>query len=480
MGTLTGEEFVKILTSKDFSVLEDFNVELSVMLNVDLEKVNLNFSFLNITFSGKTLRFYKSREAPLHIINFEKCTFLGDIHFANCNAQEINFKSNSFNCNSFKINNSRILNFSIKDNNVFEKGTLEIDKCEFESFFEVEKIKVEGSSNFKIKESTFNCSVSIIDCEINQTIITHCFFKEHFDFFGNKSNHSNNSSFFNRCEFNYSSFFKTKFNNDTHFADCKFLNVTKFESAGDEIKTVLRFDDCEFLKQVSFNKSRIHKILFYNLKFYDIVSLQETYFDIVDIDRTIFEKQANFDDIQIKQIYNCNRRTIRTIKLQLQKAENKIDYNKFRVHEFNAYRDDIKKNLKEFEKDKDHLNHRLREPIQLKRDAFILWISDLVSEYGTDWKRALKFTFWSGLIIYITFYSIENYDHKLELSNWSNWTRLISGFFRFFLVTDFYNPLENDRIYLKNPLSWVIFIFGKIVIAFGIYEMIQSFRKFKA
>ncbi|WP_298118279.1 hypothetical protein [Flavobacterium sp.] len=335
-------------------------------------------------------------------------------------------------------------------------------------------------SKIQLINSNFSENVSIVRCNLNQVLFSHCYFKSHFDYFGNTFNHINNSAFFNRCEFNYSSFFESKFNNDTHFANCKFLNVTKIENTGDEIKTILRFDDCEFLSQVSFNKSRIHKISFNNIKFNDIVSLQETYFDIVDIDRTIFEKQANFDDIQIKQIYNCNRRTIRTIKLQLQKAENKIDYNKFRVYEFNAYREDIRKQLREFEKDKDHLNHRIREPEQLKRDAFVLWISDVVSEYGTDWKRALKFTLFWGFSIYFLFYIIENYNHTVEILNLDNWTHFISGLFRFFLVTDFYNPLETDRVYLTNPLSWLIFIFGKIVIAFGIYEMIQSFRKFKA
>ena len=136
--------------------------------------------------------------------------------------------------------------------------------------------------------------------------------------------------------------------------------------------------------------------------------------------------------------------------------------------------------LKEYEKDKNHLSHRVREPIQLKRDAFVLWISDIVSEYGTDWKRALNFTFFSGLLIYLAFFSVENFNQTIDLSNWNNWEKLISGFFRFFVVTDFYNPLESDRVYLNNPLSWILFIFGKIVIAFGIYETIQSFRKFKA
>jgi hypothetical protein len=281
------------------------------------------------------------------------------------------------------------------------------------------------------------------------------------------------------CEFNkvdFSNFLLGKLN----FIDCKFFKTAVFHYIEGNLTSNIEFESCLFEKYVQFNGTSSYKFRINNVEFKKIVSFQETYFDLVYIDRTIFEKGALFDDIQIKKIDDCDRRTIRTIKQELQKAENKIDFSRFRVYEFNAYRKDIKKKLIDFEKDKNKFFHRHREPVQLKRDAFVLWISDIVSEYGTDWKRALKFTFWFGLIIYITFYSIENYDHKLELSNWSNWTRLISGFFRFFLVTDFYNPLENDRIYLKNPLSWVIFIFGKIVIAFGIYEMIQSFRKFKA
>lgn len=481
MVTITEEQFEKLIYSDNAENIFNLNVVVRNRLNIKLDNVNLKINIRNVTFSGNSIRFNKKNEDCIHILNFNNCTFnITDLQFDYCNIQEINFTYNVFYLETLKFNNSKFYDFTFKENNVFEKGNFKIEKCEFNSFFEFEKLKFVEFSSLNIKESSFNCSVSIIRCEINQLIISYCFFKDHFDYFGNKPINKNSSSFFNRCEFNFSSFFENKFNNDTHFADCKFLNIAKFESNGDEIKTSLKFDDCEFLKQTSFNKSRVHKIIFNNLKFQDIVSLQETYFDIVDIDRTIFEKQANFDDIQIKRIYNCNRKTIRTIKLQLQKAENKIDYNKFRVYEFNAYRDDIKKKLKEFEKDKDHLNHRVREPIQLKRDAFVLWISDIVSEYGTDWKRALNFTLWCGFLIYILFYLSENYNHTIDISNWDNWTRLISGFFRFFLVTDFYNPLETDRVYLTNPISWLIFIFGKIVIAFGIYEMIQSFRKFKA
>lgn len=438
--------------------------------------------FTNKTFICEKLIFENITNEDLNV-HFYDCTFNCNLEFDTCAFEDLTFISCDIYSRALVILNANINYLSFKENtkdvrnvktNNITNGTIEINGGKINSI-EIENINFEkGKLTIINFDSIENCS--IIRSTLNYIVISHCNFKSHFEYFGNKTTSRLDSAFFNHCTFNHSSFFKTIFNNDTHFADCKFLNITKFESTGNEIKTALRFDDCEFLKQVSFNKSRIHKISFNNLKFYDIISLQETYFDIVDIDRTVFDKQANFDDIQIKQIYNCNRRTIRTIKLQLQKAENKIDYNKFRVYEFNAYREDIKKKLKEFEKDKDHLNHRKREPIQLKRDLFILYISDIVSEYGTDWKRAIKFTLLSGLFWYSILYRIENSG----VFNSEKVNEFFVGAFRFFLVTDFFNPLENDRTYIENGWSWLIFILGKIFIAFGIYEMIQSFRKFKA
>ncbi|MDX6191561.1 hypothetical protein SGQ83_19560 [Flavobacterium sp. Fl-318] len=471
-------EFEKILYSKEHSI-SDCKIEFEKISNFDLGKIKPRFLFNNVVFSGKRFSFYKSIEKHSNYITFKNCLFLTDLYIGDCDFQNLHFVSNTFECQYIIIRNCKILDLRYSDENNFKNGNLNIDLSEIQNL-DFENIIFSEFSKFKLTNSNFPGDVSIIRNNIDQLLVSHCIFKNRFDYFSNKFNHTRNSALFNNCEFNFSNFFESNFNNDTLFSNCKFLNITKIENTGDETKTTLKFDDCEFLKQVSFNKSRIHKIVFNNLKFHDIISLQETYFDIVDIDRTIFEKQAYFDDIEIKQIHNCNTRSIRTIKLQLQKAENKIDYNKFRIYEFNAYKKDIKKKLKEFKKDKDHLNHRVRQPIQLKRDLFILNISDVVSEYGTDWKRALKFTLLTGSIIYLLFFICENSNCKITLLNWDSYTRFTSGLFRFFLVTDFFNPLENDRTYLTNPLSWLIFIFGKIVIAFGIYEMIQSFRKFKA
>lgn len=113
-------------------------------------------------------------------------------------------------------------------------------------------------------------------------------------------------------------------------------------------------------------------------------------------------------------------------------------------------------------------------------DKSTLFLTKISTDFGNSWRRALGFTLISGFSIYLLLYIFENIDYQIDILNLDNWARLFSGFFRFLLVTDFYNPLETDRVYLINPFSWLIFIFGKIVIAFGIYEMIQSFRKFKA
>jgi len=56
----------------------------------------------------------------------------------------------------------------------------------------------------------------------------------------------------------------------------------------------------------------------------------------------------------------------------------------------------------------------------------------------------------------------------------------MKGAFRFFLVTDFSSPFRAKGEFFENWGIWIPLILGKIFIAFGIYEMIQAFRKFKA
>ncbi|HEY4627888.1 MAG TPA: hypothetical protein VIH02_01250 [Flavobacterium sp.] len=440
--------------------------------------------FKNKTFTCGKLIFENISNKEINI-HFYNCTFNCELEFDTCTFEDLTFTSCDINSSVFVILNPNInyLTFrentndirNVKTNNI-KDGTIEINGGNINSI-DIENIYFKKGKLIIINlDSIENCS--IIRSTLNYVTISHCNFESNFEYIGNKNISRIDSAFFNHCKFNHSNFFGTTFNSDTKFSNCEFLSETKFESLESEIFTKIKFTDCEFFKSTIFNRALIHQLSFEKNVFIGQISLQETYFDIIKIDRTIFEKGAFFDDIQIKKIDNCDRRTIRTIKQELQKAENKIDFSRFRVYEFNAYRKDIRKKITEFKKDKNRFRHRKREPIQLKRDLFILNVSDIISEYGTDWKRAMKFTLITGLFWYCILYRYEN----SETLDFNNVNDFFVGAFRFFLVTDFHNPLieESPKTYLTSGWSWLIFILGKIFIVFGIYEMIQSFRKFKA
>jgi hypothetical protein len=264
------------------------------------------------------------------------------------------------------------------------------------------------------------------------------------------------------CNFSKDFRYDTSYNR-SQFRECSFSGLATFSGLQNVNSSFLWFENCHFSKFTNFNNYWLHKLRIEETTFSDNVSFQQTYFDIVCFIRIIFEKKVWFDDIRIKKIDDCDRITIRTIKQELQKAENRIDFNRFRAYELAAH-------YKE-------LDWKWNSGFI---DKSILFLTKISTDFGNSWRRALGFTLICGFSIYLLLYIFENRDYQIAILNCDNWARLFSGFFRFLLVTDFYNPLEADRVYLTNPFSWLIFIFGKIVIAFGIYEMIQSFRKFKA
>ena len=488
MKTISGEEFkIKILSKlKSFNDLT-INIENEIILQT--QSLNIELTFKNIIFKGDSLIFHdRDPEAPFNrFCIFENCTFLCNIHFSSSTFKYLKFISCKIKNQFFQITSCKIKNLSFEENNekineilptIVESGYLKISDGKIETI-DFENI-IFNNGSLSISNLNQTKSFSITRSTLNTVIFSHCTFNDYFHYIGNKVVLNSNNFFFNHCNFPIFAFFETKLNNSTHFHHCTFSSSATFQSIENEINGELKFTTCDFNKFTDFDKSKIHKLRIEKTKFYDLVSFQETYFDIIEIDKTNFEKGAFFDDIQIKKIDNCDRRTIRTIKQELQKKENKIDFNRFRVYEFNAYRKDIRKKLAEFKKDKNRFHHRKREPIQLKRDLFILNISDIASEYGTDWKRAIKFTLLSGFAAFTLFFILENFKLNIDLNDWQDF---VYSYFRFFLITDFKNEYyeAGERVLKFNSIiSLFPFIIGKIAIAFGIYEMIQSFRKFKA
>ncbi|MFA9192568.1 hypothetical protein AAGV28_14420 [Flavobacterium sp. FZUC8N2.13] len=110
-------------------------------------------------------------------------------------------------------------------------------------------------------------------------------------------------------------------------------------------------------------------------------------------------------------------------------------------------------------------------------DKLILGTTKLSSNFDS-WTRAFWFTLIICFAFFTSYFILENLDKSFTLSNWEDF---VYGYFRFFLITDFKNEYyEAGESILKFNcfISLFPFLIGKIAVAFGLYEMIQGFRKF--
>jgi hypothetical protein len=436
METISGEKFIEIICSNEAEIISNYLVQIEKPLNIDLVKVNLGITFSNIKFSGKQIKFYKHQKESLHRFTFEQCIFESNIYIES-DFEDLSFIANIFNCDKFEISNSEIgaLKFNEKAN-IFNKGNFKIHNCDFNFIFWFKNIQFMENTIIDISSVKFLGGCFFDFTLLNQISFYSCnFFKEF------------------RYDCNY---------NSSQFRECNFLERTTFLGLFnvDLGNSFLWFDNCSFSKLADLNGYFVHKLRIEDTIFLDNVSLQKVYLNIITIVRTVFEKKVWFENIQINQIENCDIETIRTIKQELQKAENRIDFNRFRNYELIAHYNELsfKNNFK---------------------DKFILWATKWSSNYGS-WIWAFWFTLIIGFVFFTLFYILENIKLALDLSNWQDF---LYGYFRFFLITDFKNEYyEAGESVLKFNcfLSLVPFIIGKIAVAFGIYEMIQSFRKFKA
>jgi len=258
----------------------------------------------------------------------------------------------------------------------------------------------------------------------------------------------------------------------TRFNGCEFKSKVSFKDCGSE-ETKISFEISTFKGHSFFTDARFNHFSISDCSFESRTSFTGLKANTVNLHLVNFNKLAFFDDLRVFNIEKENffsklpnseakkwRHTLRQIKQELQKTENRIDYNRFRSYELAAYYRELKWN-KNF------------------KDWFILTATKVVTGFDHSWRRALGFTIIAAGLFYSLFYISENYMQTLALSQWR---QFLSGYFRFLIVTDFYNPLADGRSYIDNTntIGWFIFILGKIFIAFGIYEMIQAFRKFKS
>ncbi|MBE7671712.1 hypothetical protein F7649_11395, partial [Tenacibaculum piscium] len=310
--------------------------------------------------------------------------------------------------------------------------------------------------------------VKIHNCSFNRVIIDRNIFLREFQLTSNTID----TSYIKHNEFEKTNFSLTNFGDAANFRFNEFKGTALFERLKKEKTTIVKFEECNFYKYTSFNNSKFCDLHIDTSVFQDIVSFQELELDFIFLDRTIFEKLAFFDDIEIYNLNKCNKKTLRNIKQQLLRADNRIDYDNFRAYELNSFKEELKTKIRL----QPNANRK-----KLRRDLTILRVNAFFSNNGTDWLRAIKRTIFVAILFYSIFFIIHNYNQELDFFNKSEsaYNDYFIGLFRYFLLTDFHNPLINSREYLVSIKEWIPFVFGKIFIGIGFYHILISFRKYR-
>ena len=469
------KDLKKILEDPNIYNHEGLEFNFKTNINFDITQFTVENNFKDCVFRGGNFGLWDKKdklEDSNISLRFDNCHFENvDFEIKKCRINELSFIDISSTSNSYKIFDSDLEYLTFDSCAKFQKMIWIIkSRCKFfqvQNFKNLEKLKISHSSNFASK-------VDINFSNFGNVEINKATFKDEFNFLENCI--SQNFEIQN-CSFSKVDFTSTKFDYSALIEKTDFNGTCIFEGLGQENKTDLKIKSCKFEKYTYFNNTRLYNLSLDAVKFNEITSFQETYFTSISIDRTVFEKLAFFDDIEIKKIDKCGRRTIRNIKQQLQSADNRIDYDRFRRYELEAYKLDLEFKIEKYKNEKESLNIRQVDKKLLNRDLRILQLNEFVSLHGSDWKRAFIFTILIGFFFYLLFYISYNYSYSFNLT-YSNFNKFLNGLLQFYIPTNFYNPLK-EKTYIDFWLSWFPFLFGKILIAFGIYETIQSFRKFK-
>lgn len=426
-------------------------------------------SFKNCVFENRTYFQNKNNDSKLQIF-FTHCLFKKLIKFDFNTLSVIQF-SNIKEIVSITIRGNKIksLNFEYT---TLEKGSLRINVKNINDInfldFSFQNIEIRSTKEFRtnlyienfIIKKLFIHNTYIIPISLNS--------------FSNLI--INNMLIFNNCKFDSVNFDKSKIKYGLTFNECEFNSLMSYKDCVESFKIILSITNCTFKKSSYFDNSIFQSINIRDTIFEEKVSFDSVKTNAVNLSQIIFLGNAYFDNFKIlnpfKNTFSITekKRTYRTIKQELQKLENRIDYNIFRVYELTMHKLEVKELLQDSKVSKN-------ERSSLIKDKCILFLHQYASNFGTDWKKALTFVLCSGFTFYTILFMVENSNKEFDIYGFHNY---IKGFFNYIMVTNFDNPLDNkDELKFNYIPSYFIFIIGKIFIAFGIYEMIQSFRKFR-
>ena len=406
-----------------------------------------------------------------------------------------------------------------KDKWADKKGKYDFEQCHFNCDFILREFRHFRDAifyeNVSFKNSMFNENVSFEGITFKDTAdFNGCIFKKNTSFKNvtfEKDVNFHEATFEKKVFFNESEFkgkvnaWKMTFLDDVNFHEATFEKKVLFNES--EFKGKVNAWKMTFLDDVNFHEATFKKkVLFNESEFKGKVNAWKmTFLDDVTFKWSDFRKKANFSELKVKKsfvefhgsnfesnayfydseinkldlkasvvdnglfflganINTLNRETARIIKNEFVKQNNKIESLKYHAREMEAYKTELTEN---------------KEPYSCW-DYWILKLNECSNDYGLNPGKGIKFTLSVSLVCFFVYYlSLKEYPITFSSDctmpeTFSSWGTVASHFI------EFINPTHKASFLIDYIGSWSIFIdyFSRIIIGFGIYQLIQSFRKY--
>ncbi|GEM_PF-2546835 len=291
-------------------------------------------------------------------------------------------------------------------------------------------------------------------------------FIRHIDLLNFKENIS-----FSNCKFYGSTSFmntcfekKVYFDNATFFGETDF-SFTTFKMGGSFIKTNFRenafFNDGTYtsdivpnLSEMYFRGSYFEKIIDFSNSSFDKLDLTNTFMNITNFNSI---KNSNSNKTFIKIF--ANRETARIIKSHYEKQNNILEANKYFVIEQEKYIDELKKN-----QDNKTEGNKWVKLIPLR-------LNKLVSNFGTDWVRAILFLmifgFFSLFIFMSLRYSLFTFPHEFYMGE--GWHKDFDWFNIFMSLIILLFAYRLSFIPAKIKYFYIFFIVFILIGSYGLF-----------
>ena len=431
--------------------------------------------------------------------DFEQCHFNCDINFNHILREFTHFAH-------FK---HAMFNENVSFEGITFKDTADFNGCTFCKNTSFTNVTFEGDVNM----NSFEGDVSFYQAKFNSDTFFWCHFK--------------GLSNFAQCRFkNITDFSECAFEKDVRFNDTTFEKKVFFNES--EFKGKVNAWNMTFLDDVTFKWSNFRK----KANFSELKAKN----GLVEFHGSNFESNAYFYDSKINEldlktsvvdnglfflgakINTLNRETARIIKNEFVKQNNKIEALKYHAKEMEAYKAELTKNretariiksksfaketeahkaektknrrtgkiiptdefVKQKKKIEDLKDHAKKMEAYSFWDYWILKLNKYSNNYGLNPGTGIKFTLLVSLVCFFVYYlSLKEYPITFSLDSTIPETFSSLGTVASHFI-EFINPIHKASFLIDYIGSWSIFIdyFSRIIIGFGIYQLIQSFRKY--